>query len=105
MDLPQRNKEQKSKVSPLAPIVSEINKNAIENDPNFHIVIAHGSLNLFGISDNFPISKDEIEKTKADYIALGDWHSTLDIGTNVKAYYSGSPDFINYSEKEVGMFY
>ncbi len=93
---------QKSKISPLSNLISQVSENKIEQDPNFHIILAHGSLNLFGISDNFPISQEDIETSKADFVALGDWHSTLNVGTQIKAYYSGSLELIDSSQKGSG---
>lgn len=63
------------------------------------IVLAHGSIQSFGaFSDDEEseggalnqIDLDQLQMKSIDYIALGDWHGTKEVGENV--WYSGTPE-------------
>lgn len=52
---------------------------------------------------NNPITKQEIESSGFDYIALGDWHGFLDVSSGkTKAVYPGSPEPITLDQKNAG---
>ena len=88
--------KQKSRVSPL----SGFQKNP---KTKFNLGLVHGSLQ--GISDdaNYPINKADIAKLDLDYLALGDWHSTLDVSVkDAKAFYSGSPEAVAVDQTGAG---
>ncbi|MHB8362668.1 MAG: metallophosphoesterase family protein [Patescibacteria group bacterium] len=71
----------------------------------YHIIMAHGSVQIEGKSakDDSPIEIDDIEKSFADYIALGHWHQNLDFSKNsVPCFYSGSPELIDLDQKKSG---
>ncbi len=66
-----------------------------KGDRRWFVVLAHGNLRIPGVAESKerPIEIREIEKCRADYVALGDWHAFRDCSSgNVKAFYSGSPE-------------
>jgi len=72
---------------------------------NWHIIMAHGSLQIPGKStkDDWPITFEEIANSKADYLALGHWHSLSDYSFGgVNAWYSGAPEIIDIDQKKAG---
>jgi DNA repair exonuclease SbcCD nuclease subunit len=80
--------ENKTRKSPLEGIAKLSTK--------FQIGLFHGSVDILPEVDNLPIPKTEIAKLGFDYLALGDWHSTLDVSQGKhKAFYSGSPELVN----------
>lgn len=68
------------------------------------VAVAHGSMDIAKqSSDSYPITKEEIANSGFDYIALGDWHSTLDVSSGgVTAYYSGSIEPLAVDQKSAG---
>ena len=78
----------------------------LKNDKyKYHIIMAHGSVQIEGKSakDDSPIEIDDIEKSFADYIALGHWHQNLDFSKgSVSCFYSGSPELIDLDQKKSG---
>ncbi len=71
----------------------------------YHIIMAHGSVQIEGKSakDDSPIEIDDIGKSFADYIALGHWHQNLDFSqSSVSCFYSGSPELIDLDQKKSG---
>ncbi len=60
------------------------------------IVIAHGSVQGFGLDDEDgggapnQIDLERLDHAAYDYIALGDWHGMKQVGT--KAWYAGTPE-------------
>jgi exonuclease SbcD len=70
----------------------------------YRIIIAHGSVQIPGKSDpkDSPITFEEIESSKASYIALGHWHQNLDFTRKVPCFYSGSPELIDIDQSESG---
>ncbi|MBD3362944.1 hypothetical protein GF362_04450 [Candidatus Dojkabacteria bacterium] len=93
--------DQFSDESPLKPLIEK--KKSTENN-NYSIAMVHGSVGIHAqISKNYPISKDEIEESEFDYIALGDWHGNLDVSQgDTKAWYPGSPEIIAKDQKKSG---
>lgn len=80
-------------------------------DSKYQIGLFHGSVDLRGQPENYPIYRSEIEKSGLDYVALGDWHSSLNIPTanlpagsnhKVSAWYSGSPEAIASDQQDAG---
>lgn len=67
-------------------------------DPKPRIVIAHGSVQSFGVTSDDEddsaganeIDLTRLDDTAFDYIALGDWHGTKQIGP--KTWYAGTPE-------------
>ena len=66
----------------------------------YKIIIAHGSVQITGKSDpkDSPITFEEIQNSKANYIALGHWHQNLDFTRKVPCFYSGSPELIDIDQ-------
>ena len=64
----------------------------------WHVVAGHGHFveerpPAGGLNPSWLISGDEIEGTAADYVALGHWNLSVQVGNgSVPAWYSGSPD-------------
>ena len=68
---------------------------------NYKIGLIHGStVNVQDDSDPEnsyrPITKQQINKSGLDYVALGHFHDFLDIGTKVKCCYCGSPEGLSF---------
>ncbi|MDX1535623.1 MAG: DNA repair exonuclease [Candidatus Spechtbacterales bacterium] len=69
----------------------------------FKIVMAHGGVVGQAKNPSWPIQPKEIEKSGADYVALGDWHSLREESQgDVTAYYPGSPEMISIRQIESG---
>jgi DNA repair protein SbcD/Mre11 len=65
----------------------------------WEIAMAHGSVIIPGKVENadFPITSDEIDSSKLDYIALGHWHSWGDYSAGgVRAVYPGAPERLEF---------
>jgi exonuclease SbcD len=63
---------------------------------SWYVVMAHGqyigAANAGRRAHSSPITAAEIASTKADYVALGHWHTQTDVSVGgVAAWYSGSP--------------
>lgn len=84
---------------------SEVLQAGAANKPR--IVMAHGSTQAFtsvddddetmGMTSN-RINIDRLPIGEIDYIALGDWHGTKQVGT--KAWYSGTPEIDHFPKGE-----
>lgn len=84
--------------------LKETNEFFAKNQPSkFNVAIVHGSLQINNSTTaNYPILTEDISDSKFDYIAIGDWHGTLD-ATNIKtAWYCGSPEMISKSQQNCG---
>jgi DNA repair exonuclease SbcCD nuclease subunit len=70
----------------------------------FVVALAHGSVQRPDLPVQFgQITGEEIQRCGADYVALGDWHSTRDVGHGgVAAWYSGAPEMIDLDEPDSG---
>jgi DNA repair exonuclease SbcCD nuclease subunit len=66
------------------------------------IGIAHGSVSDRGFGDltDNPISLTAVEAKRLDYLALGHWHSTVELSS--RAWYCGTPETTKYSERDSG---
>ncbi len=66
------------------------------------IGIAHGSIRDFGSrgETNNLIPPDRASRSALDYLALGDWHGTLNIGE--RTWYSGTPETDRFQRDEPG---
>jgi len=74
------------------------------DERRWFVALAHGNLQV-GIVESIerPIRLDDIRATRADYVALGDWHSFADFSQNgVKAFYSGAPEPTSPDQKGAG---
>lgn len=91
---------QKSDISPLNGLKELINSNRAEYKDFCHIALAHGSL-VTNSQTNYPITKEEIMSLGADYLAIGDWHGSFEVISNL-TYYSGSPEVIDIDQDNAG---
>lgn len=66
------------------------------------IGLAHGSIQDFGSKGetNNYIAPDRAERSKLDYLALGDWHGALRVGD--RTWYSGTPETDRFQRDEPG---
>lgn len=66
------------------------------------IGLAHGSIQGFGSKNDAAvmIAPDRARRAGLDYLALGDWHGTLKIGSH--AAYSGTPEPDGYLDNDAG---
>jgi DNA repair exonuclease SbcCD nuclease subunit len=97
---------QQSKTSPLKGLKELVANNS---KSKYKVVLAHGNLNLDNKKkSNFPIEKQgiiELAEVGVHYVALGEWHGTFDAtqktndGKQITAYYAGSPEILDKSQK------
>lgn len=66
------------------------------------IGLAHGSVQGFDSSGeaNNPIAADRARRAGLDYLALGDWHRTLQVGP--ATWYAGTPEADRFNSQEIG---
>jgi len=66
------------------------------------IGLAHGSVQGFDSAGeaNNPIAADRAKRAGLDYLALGDWHRTLQIGP--ATWYAGTPEADRFNSQEIG---
>jgi DNA repair exonuclease SbcCD nuclease subunit len=72
-------------------------------DGLIRIGLAHGSITGFeagGGEANNPIAPDRAKHAGLDYLALGDWHRTLQISPNT--WYAGTPEADRFNSQELG---
>lgn len=64
--------------------------------------LAHGSVMGFGLGGeaNNPIAPDRAKRAGLDYLALGDWHRTTDIGP--ATWYAGTPEADRFNSQTEG---
>jgi DNA repair exonuclease SbcCD nuclease subunit len=72
------------------------------------IVAGHGAVDTFSPDRDLPylIRIDELRAAVADrrvqYVALGDRHSSTDVGVEGRVWYSGTPEVTDYNEERPG---
>lgn len=66
------------------------------------IGLAHGSVAGFDVGGeaNNPIAPDRAKRAGLDYLALGDWHRTAQIGP--ATWYAGTPEIDRFNSQEQG---
>ncbi len=66
------------------------------------IGLAHGSIVGFGAGGeaNNPIAPDRAKRAGLDYLALGDWHRTMQAGP--ATWYAGTPEADRFGSQEIG---
>ena len=79
----------------------------VEKPEGIHVGIAHGSLRMaMGASPkNHPIMPKAASRAGLDYLALGDWHSVMEVsegGPAVRMAYSGTPEPTSFGEVDSG---
>ncbi len=76
----------------------------VARNTRFVVALAHGSVQRPDLPAQFgQITREEIQRCGADYVALGDWHSIRDVSHGgVTAWYSGAPEMIDLDEPDSG---
>ena len=71
-------------------------------DGLIRIGLAHGSITGFdsGGEANNPIAPDRARRAGLDYLALGDWHRTMQVGP--ATWYAGTPEADRFNSQELG---
>lgn len=66
------------------------------------IGLAHGSVQGFDSAGeaNNPIDANRVRRAGLDYLALGDWHRTLQVGP--ATWYAGTPEADRFNSQEIG---
>jgi DNA repair exonuclease SbcCD nuclease subunit len=66
------------------------------------IGLAHGSVSGFGTDGEAknPIAADRARRAGLDYLALGDWHRTMQV--NASTWYAGTPEADRFNSQETG---
>ena len=75
-----------------------------EKEDNFKVGLIHGSTTNINWEEEpeagyRPVSKEDINKSGLDYVALGHFHDILDLKTKVPCYYSGTPEGLTFKNK------
>lgn len=92
---------------PLTDLVADA-CNALEDSEALRIVVGHGALDTLSPDPTDPalISLSSIEERinagQIHYVALGDRHSTTDVGRSGRVWYSGAPEPTAYVEDDPG---
>jgi len=101
--------QMKSVQSPLLQVDKYIQDNlsSAQRGEDLVVVMAHGGVRLTGKeTDNFLIQPEEIARLAdlgVNYLALGDWHSSLDVSQKkLSAWYSGSPEVLRKDQLQSG---
>lgn len=71
----------------------------------YHVAIAHGSLNIPGAiaEDDHVFDRNQIQSSGMQYVALGHWHRPYECSDRgVIAWYSGPPELVSMDQKEPG---
>ena len=80
----------------------------LEQTSSLRIVVGHGAIDSMSPDPNDPkvIALDRLEEQiqvgLIHYVALGDRHSTTNVGTTGRVYYSGAPEPTDYDEIDPG---
>jgi DNA repair exonuclease SbcCD nuclease subunit len=70
---------------------------------SFRIGLAHGAVSSFGAGQSEALNQvptDRAVQGGLDYLALGDWHSTMEV--NERTWYSGTPEATSFNEPDSG---
>ena len=92
---------------PLIDLVAERVRDLVA-DGTVRIVVGHGAVDVLSPDKTSPalISLGGLEACLADgrvsYVALGDRHSTTDVGSSGRVWYSGAPEPTDYVEDDPG---
>ena len=92
---------------PLVDLVGEA-CNSFEPADVLRVVCGHGAINAMWSGSNHPAHislerlEEKIESDVIHYVALGDRHSTTDVGDTGRIWYSGAPEPTDFDETEPG---
>ena len=80
----------------------------LEQSSSLRIIVGHGAIDFMSPDPNDPkvIALERLEERISvgliHYVALGDRHSTTNVGTTGRVYYSGAPEPTDYDETNPG---
>ena len=80
----------------------------LEQGSSLRIIVGHGAIDSMSPNPNDPkvIALERLEERISagliHYVALGDRHSTTNVGTTGRVYYSGAPEPTDYDETDPG---
>lgn len=80
----------------------------LEADATLRVVVAHGGVDTLAPDPTDPalVKVDDLERViasgKVHYVALGDRHSTTQVGQSERIWYSGTPEPTDYDESDPG---
>ncbi len=92
---------------PLTDLVGDACIN-LERSDIVRIVVGHGAVDSMSPDPNNPANislarlEAKINEGVIHYVALGDRHSTTDVGASGRIWYSGAPEPTNYNETDPG---
>ena len=92
---------------PLVDLVGEACESLKPTD-GLRVVCGHGAVDAMGPESNDPAHvslrrlEERIESGVIHYVALGDRHSTTDVGDTGRVWYSGAPEPTDFDETEPG---
>ena len=84
---------------------SQLNDIHRDGATRWFVAMAHGNMQVPWIPNptSRPMHPSSIAATRADYVALGDWHALADYSQpGVKAFYPGAPEPTKISETDTG---
>jgi DNA repair exonuclease SbcCD nuclease subunit len=92
---------------PLQDLVGETYESLEHQPAKVRIVVGHGAVDSLIDFDNPAVIRLEgaeraIQDGRVQYIALGDRHSTTEVGTSHRIWYSGSPEPTAHDEVDAG---
>jgi len=87
--------KQKSNVTPYKSLKAD-------KKYQFNVGVFHGSVDIKGMPANNPIFLKDIQSSGLDYLALGDWHNSLQVSQNPVCWYSGSPELVDSDQEGAG---
>lgn len=76
----------------------------VKPDTRYNVAVLHGSIETVDKTREDLLVVDKLKKLNMNYIALGDWHSTLEVSKSPAIWYSGSPELINVNQLGAGNF-
>jgi len=92
---------------PLADLVSQAARE-LSSDGTIRVAVGHGGADVLSPDPNDPalVRVAELEAAAGDgrlhYVALGDRHSTTEVGATGRIWYSGAPEPTDYRESDPG---
>lgn len=80
----------------------------LEPSENIRVLVGHGAVEGFGDQDKASLIsvaglEEAASKGVIDYVALGDTHSTQDLSSSGRVWYSGSPETTDFHDRREGV--
>lgn len=91
---------------PLDDLVAQVCGGLSPVDRSFRVVVGHGAVDVGNPNPNNPalirvsVAEDAVRSGCVHYVALGDRHSTTEVGGTGRIWYSGTPVVTDYDEVE-----